>query len=492
MNRINHNYRRSFLLNRVLVCLSFLLIQCQYGGARYTDEEKESEGGIRVWQENPYYFEYHGKPILLLGASDYHNIFQRGNLASHLDSMVAFGGNYVRNTMASREITNGHRDLWPYKVVETTDDPLISIYDLDQWNEAYWDLFSRMLRETHKRGIIVEIELWERHDTYRTRDQAGWLRHPFNPDNNINFTQSESFLPAGEWTMTGLFQGHPFFTTVPTLRDNRLVLAYQKAYIDKILSYTKDYDHVLYNMNNETQEHQYFGEYWARYIRAWADSLGKHVELTDMQDNHDVTQAPVARVIDSDRYSFVDISQNNFQKGDIHWERIAYIRDYMKESPMPITNIKVYGTDTAPPPVDYWGGTDEAVARFWRNIIGGCASARFHRPPWGIGLNNVARASLKSARMMTDSMDFFHHVPANHLLSDSDPNEAYCMAFEGKEYMVYFPASGSISLQAQKGHYEIRWLDIGKAAWHEAENLPMPGVLTPPGDGHWAVLLKKI
>ena len=158
---------------------------------------------------------------------------------------------------------------------------------------------------------------------------------------------------------------------------------------------------------------------------------------------------------------------------------------------MPITNIKVYGSDSAPSPVDYWGDTDEAVARFWRNIIGGCASARFHRPPWGIGLNEVARASLKSARMMTDSMDFFKHVPANHFLAGREPNEAYCMAFEGEEYLVYFPASGSVTLKASEEDYVVRWLDIGNATWHETENLQMPGILSTPGDRHWAVFLKR-
>jgi hypothetical protein len=117
------------------------------------------------------------------------------------------GGNYVRNTMASREILPGHRDLWPYEVdwdastlPHQTRDPLRVVYDLTRWNEAYWERFERMLQTTADFGMVLEIEIWGRHDKYRTRDQAGWERHPYNPDNNVNYTAEESRLPTGEWT----------------------------------------------------------------------------------------------------------------------------------------------------------------------------------------------------------------------------------------------------------------------------------------------------
>ncbi len=478
---------RSFRFLTPIAAL-ILLLQCAERPATITDHDT---GAIRVYQENPYYFQYRGEPLLLLGASDYHNIFQRPDLVEHLEKMQSFGGNYVRNTMASREITAGHNDLWPYGVFSTTEDHLINIYDLNRWNDVYWDRFETMLEETYKRGIIVEIELWERHDTYRTRDQAGWERHPYNPDNNINFTAEESGLPAGEWIRQEFDRGHPFFNTVPRLQNNKLVLDYQKAFIDKILSYTAGYDHILYNMNNETQEHHYFGEYWAEYLLNWAADLGKHIELTDMQDNHDVTEEPVRRVMDSDTYTFVDISQNNFQSGETHWERIEKIRNYLKENPKPITNVKVYGSDYSPPPYELWGDTDEALQRFWRNIAGGCASARFHRPHWGIGLNEIAAANLKSLRMITDSMDFFNHAPANHMMSEREPNEAYCMAFAGKEYMVYFPASGSVYLDATPGNYELLWLRNQIADWQEPYSIELPGMVETPDDDHWAVLIRR-
>ncbi len=415
---------------------------------------------IQPYSENPFYWQYKGEPILLLGASDYHNIFQRPDLVDHLDLMQSVGGNYVRNTMASREIMDDHRDLWPYAIVEETDDPLIAVYDLDTWTDEYWTRFETMLAETAARDIIVEIEIWERHDKYRTRDQAGWERHPCNPDNNINYTAEESGLPVGEWTED---PGHPFFASVPELDNNELVLAYQERFVDKILSYTLDYDHVLYNMNNETKEHHAWGEYWGRRILDQARTAGVHVEITDMQDAHDITDASHARVMESDLWTFVDISQNNLgAQGQTHWDQIQYIRDYLSGDPMPITNVKVYGSDNAPGSPEAWGYTRDGAERFWRNIFGGASSARFHRPDWGIGLNETAQAHLRSLRMLTDAMDVFACAPRNDLLLDREDNEAYCLAEPGQQYAVYFPGEGSVMLDLEgvDGSFASRWLDI--------------------------------
>jgi hypothetical protein len=464
-----------------------LLTSCG-GSLAPTPEPDDSR--IQPYRGNPFYWQYDGKPIFLIGASDYHNIFQRPDLIEHLDQMATAGANYVRNTMASREIFPDHRDLWPYRVVRETNDPLISVYDLDRWNEEYWQRFERMLRETAARGMIVEIEIWERHDCYRTRDQAGWLRHPFNPDNNVNYTAEESGLPVGEFMRD---PGHPFFATVPELDGNEWVLRYQQAFVDKILSYTFEFQHVLYNMNNETKERAEWGQYWGRYILRRADQAGRKVELTDMQDAHDVTDDSVRRVLDSELFTFVDISQNNFQRGQLHWERIQTIREWLGQRPRPIANVKVYGRDDAPPPEGYWGDTRDGVERFWRNLMGGASSTRFHRPMWGLGLNETAQTHVRSMRMLTDVMRVFACEPRNDLLSDRLPNEAYCLAEAGSQYAVYFPDGGSVDLNVSetRGPLTIRWLDLERSQWAESTSANAEGSirLEPPGRGHWAALV---
>jgi hypothetical protein len=118
-----------------MVFLLFLWSACS------EQENQEKYNGIKVYPSNTWYWQFKQEPVLLIGASDYHNIFQREDLVEELELLKKHGGNYVRNTMASREITHDHRDLWPYKIESNTEDSLISIYDLEQWNDEYWRKF---------------------------------------------------------------------------------------------------------------------------------------------------------------------------------------------------------------------------------------------------------------------------------------------------------------------------------------------------------------
>ncbi len=478
------------LTSFTLWTLCFLLLSgfCKdINGQTTSDYER-----LQPYNENPYYWQYKGKPILLIAGSDYHNIFQRPDLVEHLDLLKSIGGNYIRNTMASREIFADHRDLWPFEAVEATEDSLINIYDLAKWNDAYWENFEKMLVETVARDMIVEVTIWERHDFYRTRDQAGWIRQPYNPANNINYTADESGLPDDD-SVTD--PGHPFFATVPELNHNEVVLPYQKAFVDKILSYTFEYNHVMYNMNNETREPNEWGEYWAGYILSKADERGIQIELTDMQDAHNVTDESVARMMDSDVFTFVDISQNNFQTGDLHWERIQYIRNYLKDNPKPITNIKVYGSDYISP-AEFWGTSQDGIERFWRNLLGGSSSARFHRPDWGTGLSKVAQTHIRSAAMFAEKMDIFNSRPANDLFVTRTPGSAFMMANPGRLYAVYFPDGGEaeIVLEGNARFVQVQWLDIESSWWGGGGTSQTEETLTisPPGEGHWIGIVTLI
>jgi hypothetical protein len=135
----------------------------------------------------------------------------------------------------------------------------------------------------------------------------------------------------------------------------------------------------------------------------------------------------------------------------------------------------------------------DGVERFWRNIFGGMASARFHRPPAGLGLGEKAQVNIKSMRMITDELDIYTCATHNDLLSDRKPNEAYCLANPGKEYAVYFPDSGEVKLDISplKKIVAIRWLEISTSKWEKRQALkPVQSVsLRSPGSGAWVALL---
>lgn len=432
---------------------------------------------IRVSELYPTYFEYKGKPVLLLGGTVDDNLFQIAGLEQHLDLLVASGGNYVRNTMSSRDEGN----LWAFHMQED------GLYDLDKWNDAYWERFDGFLKACADRDIIVQIEIWATFDFYRDN----WEVNPFNPRNNRNYDSVRTKLNTSVPTHP-IYRGNTFFWSVPEMDNNARLMHYQRRFVDKLLSYSLTYGNVLYCMDNETSVTASWGRFWSKYIKMKGRLSGKEVLTTEMWDSWDLSHPQHFETMHHPEiYAFVDISQNNHQTGDSHWEngitqmksldKLGYLR--------PLTNVKVYGND---------GGrhktTQQGIEAFIRNVLMGCASSRFHRPTSGQGLNENAQNVIRSMRDLSTKVNVFEAIPENDLLSEREPAEAYCMAFPGREYVVYFPTGGSVNLDisAMKGKASLEWCEVLKAAWSEGMRVDPAAslALNCPGRGHWIALLK--
>ncbi|MBN2308712.1 MAG: hypothetical protein JXR94_07050 [Candidatus Hydrogenedentes bacterium] len=430
---------------------------------------------IDICRDHPYYWAYGGQPVLLLGGSVEDNLFQIPDLEAHLDLLKSVGGNYVRNTMSARDEGN----VWPFK-------PVDGAYDLEQWNDEYWQRFARFLELTHERDIIVQIEVWATFDYYRDC----WERNPFNPKNNRTYTAEQSGLPTAVNSHPLACQNN-FFWAVPAERNQEIVLKYQRRFVDKMLSYSLQYGHVLYCMDNETAVTPEWGKYWADYIKRKAADTGVSVHTTEMWDPWDLADAKHNNTFDHpETYSFVDISQNNHNKGQAHWDNAQRQRERIAAQPRPLNMVKMYGADSG-----RFGTTRDGIERFWRNVFGGMAAVRFHRPDSGLGLSEFAQANLRSMRMVTDGLDIFTCAPHNDLLSEREPNEAYCTARPGEVYAVYFPDGGQVGLDigALAGDATLRWLNVMESAWRPADRIRGGGILRLecPGTGHWTALIQR-
>ena len=468
------------------------------GNSEMSSADMCDNNRIRPYTRNPFYWQYKGEPVLLLGASGADNLFQwTGNrLTDHLDLLKAVGGNYVRNTMHARI---NHSEVGTKFGYQQAFRKVGELYDLDQWNEEYWDRLETLLRETHKREIIVQLEFWD----YWAHCNERWDEHPFNPKNNVNYSAAETGVP--EVYKHERYPGNPFFLVVPGLNHNEVVLFYQQKYIRKIIQMCLQFDHVLFQINNESSFPHEVGDYWARFLKEEAGE--KDVYVTDMRYVRDLTEAQWQYVIDHpDTYDFVDISQNSRNSGETHWNMLQNVRTKLLDNPRPINHTKTYASFC-------WdensGGIQDMVERLWRNIFGGAASCRFHRPDrWltGIGLHPISRQNIRSMRMFTDALDIFVMEPHIELLSACEENEAYCMAEPGRQYAVYFTGIGDrsveIDLSAATGKLTQRWLHIHECQWREETIIDGGGLHTltaprlsrsfsrVPGGMQWAVLIR--
>jgi len=459
----------------MVVCLAACLNAADWSAAA---SEPGQAKRVDIYRKNPAYWQYGGEPVLLIGGSKDDNLFQIPDLKEHLDLLKRVGGNYIRNTMSSRSDKG-------FEVQAFAKLPN-GKYDLDKWNEEYWRRFSNMLEWTSQGDIIVQIEIWATFDYYR----ENWAANPFNPKNNVNYTAEQTGLPVR-------VDSHPvrtennFFWSVPAERNQKIVLKYQQRFVDKLLSYSLKYGNVLYCMDNETSVTPQWGKYWAQYIKAKARAAGVVVHTTEMWDAWDLAHRQHSATFDDPQtYSFVDISQNNHQKGQKHWDNAQRQRRRIAGKVRPLNNVKIYGADTG-----RFGNDRDGMERFWRNIFGGLASARFHRPDSGLGLGKKAQANIRSMRMLTDRMNIFTCEPHNDLLSERQDNEAYCIANPGREYAVYFTNGGDVTLDisALKGSASVQWLDIIKSRWSQKQRLEGGGKLPLrcPSKGYWAVLIQR-
>jgi hypothetical protein len=457
----------------------------------------DANHGIRPYSGNPYYWEYKGKPTLLLGGSEQDNLFNHPEgLAAQLDTLMNSGGNYIRNTMSSRNPGN----IWPFRQLEN------GLYDLEQWNEEYWARFEQLLVLCSERDIIVQIELWDPHDYFRREgdrgigDNNGWELCPYNPRLNINYTAEESQLAETiEFYHTRRPTRHNFFYTPPTMKDIPVVRRFQEDFVNKIMSISLRFSNVIYCINNEIAEPPEWGIYWAKHIRALAEKEGKQVYLSDMRRISNLSSTEqINLMLDREHYDFFDMSQNNLRTGQTHYDQIISVRNRVADNPIPINNNKIYGGRQ-----NWTGGIEEGGRRFWRNVFGGGASARFHRPGepnadsphprYGIGGEPLSYTHIRGMRMFTDAMDLYRTMPRNDLLSDRSENEAYCLAEPGRQYAVYFPDGGTVTLAVGKteGRFQLRWLEISQSAWSEPQTVDDGGPieLRAPGLGGWAALI---
>ena len=480
------------------------------------------EGRIQPYVKNPSYWQYAGRPVLLFGGSDRDNIFQWAGdgtkLTDHLDLLRACGGNYIRCTISSREYApEGYRwDLLPYPFAKVD-----GKYDLRRWDDAYWSKLRTFLRETQRREIIVQLELWDRWNESGDSREAklGWYYSPWNPNNNVTYDWSDSpLLQEGKTSFYNAFH-------MAAVAEDPVLLPLERRFVKKIVDEVIDggFDHVIFQIDNESgigDDSLEPDPYWARFLREYAKSKrnGFAVYACTSRRFHWPTPRRVLNfqdwsnpeirvpIVDS-AFNFCDISQNNGNCGQEHYDNLFWYRSKVLEhGAQPINHTKCYHFNwpTGTSFHDRTSPSDaEAGSKFWRAVFGGGASVRFHRHtptrPGGLregfGLAPEAQSHIESLGMLVDAIRIFSMEPRNDLLSQRTSNEAYCLAEPGRQYAVFFTGDGDgrvqVDLAASQIPMQLRWLKIAESRWHTETTISRRKdyTLKIPGSGHWVAVM---
>ena len=178
---------------------------------------------------NPHYFEYKGKPVVLVTSGGHYGfvINPAFDYIKYLNTLQNEGMIYTRVFTGSMYwevdgdfgISNNMlapargTALAPWKRSEVTGNTNGgNKFDLDQWDEAYFDRLKSFVEEAYKRDIIVEVTLFT--SIYNDRT---WSNCPVNPQNNVNNIALSDFKK------------------VHTLENGNL-LKYQEKFIKRIVT----------------------------------------------------------------------------------------------------------------------------------------------------------------------------------------------------------------------------------------------------------------
>lgn len=202
---------------------------------------------LRLLPQNPHYFEYKGKPTVIVGSGEHYGAVMNKafDYKTYLQSLKQDGMNTTRlftgayfevqgafgikkNTMAPKP-----EDLmlpWARSTGSESSDRGYSLggnkFDLSRPNPDFFARLTDFMREADRNGVIVEVTL------FSSYYGAGWPYHPFNRANNVNQT-TEIRAPDAN-----------------TL-DNGNILGFQENYVRQIVRAVNQFDNLYFEIQNE-------------------------------------------------------------------------------------------------------------------------------------------------------------------------------------------------------------------------------------------------
>lgn len=198
---------------------------------------------IRIHPENRKLFEFRGKPLALLCATEHYGavINRPFRYERYLADAAAKGQTLSRLFCLFREL---QAPVNPYSTCKPESPDFIAPFprtgpgraldgeprfDLEQWNPEYFERLHGFLSLASEYGVIVEVVLFS-----NTYGDHIWALNPLNPVNNITLDDSLSV----KWQEYMCCRHQP-------------ILDWQRAHARKIVEETNQYDNIVYEICNE-------------------------------------------------------------------------------------------------------------------------------------------------------------------------------------------------------------------------------------------------
>jgi hypothetical protein len=205
---------------------------------------------LRLHPENPHYFEWRGRPLIIIGSGEHYGAVLNGaiNYRKYLATLgrerlnhtrLFTGAAYVEPQGAFKIEGNtlaplGEHYLAPWA---RSDEPGYTggghRFDLERWDDGYFQRLRDFIAEAERNKVIVEVNLF---CPFYGEEQ--WRLSPFHPGNNVN--------GAGRGVAR---------TNVYTLDRHGGLLSYEERFVLKVVAELRQFGNFYYEICNEP----YFG-----------------------------------------------------------------------------------------------------------------------------------------------------------------------------------------------------------------------------------------
>ena len=434
---------------------------------------------IRLHPDNPHYFEFRGKPTVLITSGEHYGAVLNLDFdyVRYLDTLQADGLNNTRTFAGNYREVPGSFNIegntlapqptrfiapWPRSEQPGAVDGL-NKFDLSRWNEAFFSRLKDFVNQASRRGIVVEMNLF-----CPFYEDVLWDWSPMNARNNVNGIGAVGRLD------------------VYTLKDAGLTRL-QEDLVRKIVSELRDFDNLYYEIANEP----YFGGITLE----WQAHIAKVIHEADGGRRHLISQNIAngsTKVAEPDP----QVSIFNFH----------YSRPPESVGMNYALNKAIGNNETG------FDGNADATYRIqgWDFILAGGAlynnldysftaereDGTFTYPSTQPGGGSPAlRKQLGILKRFMDSFRFARMSPANGVIVSATPQgtTARVLAEGGRQYAVYLhrgrpvkdakpayqvddaPRESTIVLEIPKGRYKAEWINTRTGAVSAQEQFDHPG-----------------
>ncbi len=418
-------------------------------GARLAIASEPARGPLRLNPANPRYFtDGTGKAVYLTGSHTWTNFKDMGytdpppafDYAAYLDFLDRHHHNFIRlwtwelTQFSYRSLRDKLTHVQPFPWHRTGPGDAMDgklRFDLSSFDQSYFDRLRGRVVDAGKHGIYVSVMLFDGHALHGALPPWRWDAHPFNIYNNVNYVDGDP-------------DGNGRGIEVQTLKVPAVV-AFQRAYVKKVLDTLNDLDNVLYEIANESGA---YSTDWQYYM----------IRFVHSYERHKPKQHPVGMTFQySEPYNEVGNNKTLFDS-PADWISPNPEGGY-RDNPPVADGRKVIISDTD----HLWGvGGDEVWV--WKTFCRGenpiwmdpYVKNPVLGPPKLPANPEIVRSNMGYTRDYADRMDLAAATPSKELASTG-----YCLANPGKEYLVFAPDGGefTVDLSAATGQFNVEWLN---------------------------------